>query len=561
MSAPALVDQHGRALPRSRVVAPGLKRLAGLVASPNGFHTPWDAASQTSQETLGWNPRLGSPDSDHHPYRDTIVARVRDVVRNDGWAAGAVARLTDAVVGPRLRLSAKPDYRALRQEARGFDTVWAKEFAAAAEAGFRQWAYDPARWCDTGRRHNFAQIQRMAFRTLLVEGDALAAIPWRPNRRVPGRARYATTVQLVHPDRLSNPNLAMDTRQIRGGVEVDEDGAAVAYHFRDALPADVFALLDAYRWTRMPREMEWGRPNLVHHFEAEDIGQLRASGGILKPILVRLKMLNRYDQVELQAAVINAIFATFIESPFDAVKDALDPTAGTDLTPPAYMQLAAKMFGDNALKVNGVVMPRLLPGESIKSVAANRPSGNFEAFEGAVLRNIASAVGLSYEQLTQDWSKTNYSSARAALIEVWRGMDRRRSDFSEGFCSPIYGAVLEEMMDLGELPMPLGAPDFHDMRAAYSGCAWIGPGRGFVDPVKEALGAQLRIEAGLSAQQIEAAELSGMDFEEILDMQAAAIAMYRERNLPLPASVIGSGVLATQLGEPPEQQGRRENLA
>ena len=556
-----ILDQNGRALPKSRSVAPGLRRMAGLLGGTNGWRQPFDAASQTSQEFLGWNPGLGSPDADHNPNRDVIVARLRDMVRNDGWAAGAVARLTDAVVGPRLRLAARPDQRALRTQARGFDAVWAKEFAKAAEAGFRQWAYDPAKWCDTSRRHNFAQIQRLAFRTFLVEGDAMAAIPWRPARRSPGRARYATTLQLIHPDRLSNPNLLMDTREIRGGVEMDEDSAAVAYHFRDALPADAYAFADAYRWTRMPRETDWGRPNLVHHFEAEDIGQVRSSGGVLKPILAPLKMVSRYDQVELQAAIINAVFATFIESPFDAVRDAFDMTAGTAQGPPAYVQQATQMFGEGALRVNGAVVPRLFPGEKINSISANRPSGNFEAFEGAVLRKVASAVGLTYEQLTQDWSKTNYSSARAALIEVWRGMDRRRDDFANGFCTPLYGALLEEMMDLGELPLPAGAPDFHDMRAAYCGCEWIGPGRGFVDPVKEALGAQLRIETGLSAPQIEAAELSGMDLEEILDMQAAAVALYRERGLTLPSSIIGSGVLAEQLGEPPEQQGRQENLA
>src|SRR5260364_97631 len=48
-----------------------------------------------------------------------------------------------------------------------------------------------------------AHLLRLAFRHKLVDGDALALLLWRPERIGPGRARYATTVQLIDPDRLS----------------------------------------------------------------------------------------------------------------------------------------------------------------------------------------------------------------------------------------------------------------------------------------------------------------------------------------------------------------------
>ena len=512
---------------------------------------PWDAADLQSAETADWQPVLFSPDGENNVWRDRIVSRIRDLVRNDGWASGGITRITDSVVGGDLRLSCLPDWRGLKRSHGNvaFDAGWAKEFSDAAEAAWRSWAYDPARWCDAGRRHTFPELARLAFRHLIVDGDSIALPLWRPGRVGTGRARYATTLQLVDPDRLSNPQMRMDTLELRGGVEVDDDGAAIAYHFRKAHMGDWFAAAKSVQWERIPRETDWGRPLVVHWFEADRSGQHRGSGGLLRPVLARARMLARYDQVELQAAVVNAIFAAYIESPNDPdlVQDALDPNAAL----PAYQAARADFHQDKRLQLNGVRIPTLFPGEKLATVTAARPSGNFPAFPAAMLRNQASAMGLSYEQLTQDWSQTNYSSARAALLETWKTLSRRRKQFADGFCTPVWCCLLEEAFEAGELPLPAGAPDFMDARAEYSACRWTGPGRGWVDPVKEAEGALLRIAGGLSTLEDEAAENTGKDIEEILDQREREVAMFKARGLPLPDALLGGRGTASQ---PPQQE-------
>lgn len=75
---------------------------------------------------------------------------------------------------------------------------------------------------------------RLGFRHKLIDGDALAVLQYRPDRLRRGRSRYATTVQIVNPDRLSNPQQNIDMPNIRGGVEIDDDGAPVACHIREA---------------------------------------------------------------------------------------------------------------------------------------------------------------------------------------------------------------------------------------------------------------------------------------------------------------------------------------
>ena len=172
------------------------------------------------------------------------------------------------------------------------------------------------------------------------------------------------------------------------------------------------------------------------------------------------------DGAELDAAILNAIFASYIESPHDPalVESAL---AGAEELP-AYQTARTDFHKEKRLSINGARIPILFPGEKINTVSAARPTTNFADFEKAVLRNFASAAGLSAQQVSQDWSDVNYSSARGALLEAWKTLDRRRFDYAIGFASPVRGAWLEECHEVDKLPMPNGSvPDFPEARAAF----------------------------------------------------------------------------------------------
>lgn len=493
---------------------------------------PYTALDREAPEASGWPARLNSADAEVNPWRDDLVARLREMVRNDGWASGAVTRLVDSVVGAELRPVPRPDFRSLSWWSPAFDASWAAEFASWAKGCWRDWANDPAKWCDLRRQQTVPEMFALGFRTAMVEGDALAVIAWRPERRATGRGAYATTVGLMEPDRLSNPQDRFDDERFRGGVEIDADGAALRYHFRDAHPGHFFASAKPHSWTAYPRETAWGRPVVVHYFEQERIEQHRGVG-ILAPVLAALRMNNRARSLEVQAAAVNAFLGAYIESPFDAdlVQDALNPDAGL----PAYQHLRQDFHAQNRVQLNGVRLPILAPGEKVNFLSPTRPNMNFVAFESAFLRNFASATGQADMEVSNDWSRTNYSSARAALNTAWRSVTRRRRGYSLGFCQPIYGAVLEEAMERDAPPMPRDAPPFAEARAAYTRADWRGPGRGYIDGVKEPTGAQLRMEVGMSTLDHECAENSGMDYEEVLDQRQIELAAFRSRGLPLPA--------------------------
>ncbi|HSC65541.1 MAG TPA: phage portal protein, partial [Caldimonas sp.] len=497
---------------------------------------------------------IRSPDSEINFYRDRMVARSRDLARNSGWAAGGITRILDNVIGTHLRLLAKPDYRALasRFGIKAFDKVWANEFRSAVEARWRGYVAHPGRYADVTRQMTLGQMQRVAMRHKLIDGDSLILSYWLEDRVGYGAADYATAFMLVDPDRLSNPFQKMDTKTLRGGVELDSLGVPTWYHIREAEQNDWYNSLESMRWERIPREDEDGWRRVIHDFDIDRAGQHRGIG-VFTAVLGHMKMLAKYYGVELQQATIASMFGTYVTSPYDPaqIQEALgvDDEASAELS--AYQALRTDWHKTRPAMLGGVRVPTLAPGEKIETVASAHPHSNFAAFAHEMLCVFAAAVGVSVEQVTQDWSRTNYSSARASLMETWKTLMRRRGDFATNTASPCYAIWLQEAMELGELPLPAGAPDYLEAQAAYAECKWLGPARGWVDPTKEPAGSILRLEAGISTLEYEAAE-QGQDWEEILDQRAIENEAYEARGVPVPGWANVQGVLDPAADPTPE---------
>jgi lambda family phage portal protein len=524
----AILDMHGNPM-----VSKPSKVSAIAGGTSQSGSTPYDASDNYSQRMSDWQPFLWSPDGEKNTFRDRIVSRSRDIVRNDGWANGAIMRTADNAVGSTFRPISKPDYRALEYYTgnKKFDSVWAAEYGRALDSHYRAWADDVNHYCDSTRRHTISQLLSVAFRHKLIDGDALATILWEPKNIGYGRARYATTIQLLDPDRLCNPQNQYDNAKWRGGVIINHLGAAEAYWIRRAHQGDWFNAGDSMYWDRIERETPWGRPVVVHDFDSDRAGQHRGAVGILNPVLQKLKMLYTYDNAELDQAIINSIFGAYIKSPFDPelVKSAL---GGDDL--PAYQSMRSNFHNQKNIALGGSRIPHLFPGEDFVTVKAEHPSTAFGEFQKTFLRAIAQAAGLSEMQLSGNWADATYSSARGALEEAWKTLGRRRMDFASGFAQPIFSCFVEESFDVDDLPLPSGAPDFIECRQAYSAAKWVGPGRGMIDRSKETQGSQISMEAGLSTLESEAAE-QGRNWEDILDQRAIEINRFKELGIDIPA--------------------------
>lgn len=509
----------------------------------------YEAGRSDTRELSAWQPPLSSSDGEVIGSRDKIVARSRDMDRNNSWTHGGIDTRVDAVIGSRIRLEARPDFEAMRRT-----PEWAEHWAVATEAEFRIWANDSRLLCDVERHLQFGGLVRLAYQHFVTDGEACAAI--YDLRR---GGHYTTSVLVVDPDRLGNRNNAPDTDRLRGGVHLDEHGAAIAYDLRVAHPGDIGMNGDTFRWETIRREGRTGRPRFVHVF-AKRRAQQRRGVSSLATGLKRLKMLERYDNAELEAALWNAINAFVIHSEFetDDIRDALAPTGDTES--PTYAQQLLEYREKKRVSLGGGVQAlHLFPKEKAEFLTAERPAAQFAAFESAVLRSLAGVFKLSYPQLSQDWASINYSSARALLNETWRGLMADRHLFTQAFCTPIYAAWLEEAVARGRVKVPGGPMNFYKWRAALTQCEWIGPGRGTVDPKKEQEAADLAIAGNRSSLAIEAAE-QGLDYRDIMVQRSREMALAKRLGLnPTPQPASGPGRPADENSDAADIADRRES--
>jgi capsid protein len=57
----------------------------------------------------------------------------------------------------------------------------------------------------------------------------------------------------------------------------------------------------------------------------------------------------------------------------------------------------------------------VFPGDKVSPFTPSRPNSGYGQFVENVLRHIGAGLNIPFELLMKDFSKTNYSSARAAL--------------------------------------------------------------------------------------------------------------------------------------------------
>jgi hypothetical protein len=79
-----------------------LDAAAGLLAggAAAGLRLPLRRGQLVTSPEMGeWLPTVRSPDQEINLYRDRMVARQRDLYRNDGWAKGAIGSILDSTIG------------------------------------------------------------------------------------------------------------------------------------------------------------------------------------------------------------------------------------------------------------------------------------------------------------------------------------------------------------------------------------------------------------------------------------------------------------------------------
>lgn len=513
-------------------------RFGASNGNPAYRDTSHAGASRVRKQLHNWLPARATADADLLPDQDMLVARSRDLNRNNGVAAGAFQCLQDNTIGTGLRLACDPDYKALKR-----DIKWKEEWSRTTESLWRTWANNVH--CDAAGQQSFNSLTQLVFRSALENGEALCLPLWLPRPETP----FATCLQLVDADRLSNPQFAPASLYLRGGIETNIYGRPVAYHIQKQMNwpgmyygwgLTGFGVSTGMEWERIPAMTSFGRRRVLHVHVKERIEQTRGKP-ILAPVIEQFRMLDSYQRTELQSAIVNSIVAGVLETPLDPA--GIAEMMGGD--PAGY--LAEK--NEYRVQLEGGTVIPLYPGDKMTPFTPSRPSVQYAAFVESVLRQIGASIGLPYELILKDFSKTNYSSARAALNEAWRFFINRRTWLSTYWCAPIYRLWFEEAVNAGLIE----APDYYTNAELYLRAKWIGPGRGAVDPTKEAQAAQIRMDTFTSTLEEECAE-QGRDWEEVLEQRAVEVARMKELDLVAPVSLTPNPPKGETVGPDPAEE-------
>jgi lambda family phage portal protein len=467
-----------------QAVSTGIGKLGIVGLGQQGY----EGGRSNTQEMVGWRPRTTFFDNEYASTGGTIAGRAQDLDNNNAWINGGLDRRVESVIGGRIRLSAQPMHTVLGQ-----DHAWRMEWAANTQAKWNIWASDVHRRCDARKKLNFGAQVRLAYLHYCRDGEICAEI--RMNSR---GSRFNTNVMLLDSERLSNPAGRPNDKYLRNGVEFDVNGAPVAYHIRKRHPLDPSPDFDGDQWVRIPAFTRSGKPKMIHVFNPRRIEQSRGVSKLVEA-MVPAKMLDRVDRAEVQASLLSALLSFFVESPAPTsdVEEMLAPgSSTTDSSMAAYYSELLEFRNKSPLSMPNVQIGHLFPGEKVTSPQSNHPNTNYPEFQKFALQKIAGSIGVSYPQLSQNWSDINYSSARALLNEMWRSFMQDRDYFTQAFCTPIYAAWMEEAVALGEIEVPGGAEKFYSLKTELTMCEWIGPSRGSIDPLKEANANNLDTAAG-----------------------------------------------------------------
>ena len=447
-------------------------------------------ASAIKKSLIGWNYAGGSWREDISDNLSVLRQRSRDVYMGVPIATGAIKTMRTNVVGRGLMLKPVVDAEAL-----GISTEEARELEKKITREWALWAESPD--CDMQRLDNFYELQQLAFLDWLASGDTLALLPVKPRLNQP----YDLRIQLIEADRLSSPdNYDTMDNKIVGGVEVDDSGEVVAYHFSKHHPLSYAR--EYMEWQRVEAYgQKTGRRNVLHLMTRERIDQRRGVP-LLAPVIESLKQLGRYTDAELVAAVVSGMFAVFIEKTDDSSEDAIGAAI------PEEEQVDAEDETTVELAPGAVI--DLGEGEKAHDVNPGRPNGNFSGFVEAICRQIGAALEIPYELLMKNFN-ASYSASRGALEEAWKMFKMYRSWMANDFCQPIYEEWLAEAVAKGRIKAPgfFTDPIRHK---AYCKAQWNGPARGLLNPVQEVNAAVTRVNNGFSTRSTETMEMAGGDF-------------------------------------------------
>jgi len=407
---------------------------------------------------------------------DTVLARARFLVRNTGYAKAAMRSWGAATVGAGIKPSPLVDEPTLKA---GITLAWADWTDEADAEGVT----------------DFYGLCRRVSREAYLAGEVFVRfiVPDPADQlSVPLQLQVIPAEQLPYWRSVHAPN----GNEVRLGIEFDSRGRRAAYWFWKRNPSDVqlefAAAVAATELVRVPAE------EVLHIFDPVEAGQVRGLSSFAQAI-VKLFMLDVYDDAELERKKQAARFATFVTKP------PLDPETEEGEQAPDDVGAAIGYYGPGATV-------ELREGEDVKFSDPADVGGGYEPFQYRTLLQLSAALGVPYAELSADLNRTTYASSRAGLLAFRAEVEAfQHAVLVYQFLRPVYRRWLPLAVLAGAVPM--SATQFLADRTATLRFKAIVPRAPWVDPLKDRQAAALAVANGYISRD-DVIEAEGYDPEE-----------------------------------------------
>lgn len=426
----------------------------------------------------GWTAVSGNAELTDSGYRNTLRDRARDLERNSDFAQAVIDALVRNVVGTGITMQCRIP---LKNDPSKFDDALCSQI----EEKWEEWCR--GRNCDITGYSSFYELQAMALRRMVVDGDSLSLKIYDRTSRIPFK------IQMTEPDLLDTGRLKADGtgNLVVSGIEVNGYNKPLAYYFYSQT-LDGFT---TFQSKRVPAD------RVIHLYPKHRPTQVRGVS-MLASTINRLKDTEEFLEADLVAARIAASFAMFVKTNDGIGRMAKNSTLNTDdQTRREYIEPG--------------MIEYLRPGEDIQTAQPGMQAGNSAEYVKMQTRIIAAAKGMSYEVVSRDMKGSTFSSARQSHLEDRKTFVPLQRFMIEHFNWEIYTNWIISAVLAGEFDIP----DFFQDMPRYMKHAWITPGWAWIDPVKEVDAAIKGIGAGLNCYADELAS-QGKDWEDVYQQRA-----------------------------------------
>lgn len=450
---------------------------------------------------------------------DNALARERSrkAISISPVAESTVNTISTLTVGHGLELEAQPMWH-LIPEAKGWSDQQRSDWVKDVESRFKLWSRRSSSVYDQSM--NRYQQEQQEFYHGLVDGEYFHV--YRYNSSAKGL--NPMTVQLIRPEDVRSPSGSVVSQGNcqENGIEYNSKGQAVAYHIYN---------YSTMKTVRVPRVGARSGRVLVNHVKH---GNKRRGVGIIANMISELVKLGDYEMLEIQAAIVNALYAVWVESPDDS--DGI-PVFNQGLKGGGQASATTKDYEtwqNDRKEINysqgGLQVDQLPAGHKIQSFDTKRPNVNFGVFMDQVKKNLFASKNMPISVIDKQF-EDNYSASRAELILAWYEIEKYR--FNQAFTDDtIYTMWLWGEVLMDKVPAP-GFKNDIETREAWAYAKWIGNQRPDIDPLKSVKAHVIEQNRAYKTGKAIAQERGGGDYHNNLNRVKDELQQVAENQAPL----------------------------